>query len=311
MKRILPLLLCICVLTSALLLPTFAHSGDTDASGGHVNHSIGKYHYHHGKPAHQHPNGVCPYDKPLSNIKIGDFIVFGFLGSIILLVVWGLISSTVDKIKCRAKTKKQKNRATASTVHPSSKPNQEKQDIRNVKEAPRPPEPPIPSTHRIHHGSEDAPIYSVPKQTNIVPRSIPAHHSVQPQHKEGVSRLQSRPPFVLDINAAYIPPSQIEQYLIALNSERASRAVTEPFELYDLHTNTDTEPFRVSCRVISKKGNIYDTSLTSCSCPDYKIRHAVCKHMLALAMKVNAITIDIELLKKAPLDSKPQTKHNE
>ena len=39
-----------------------AHSGRTDANGGHYNHSTGEYHYHHGRPAHQHINGECKYD---------------------------------------------------------------------------------------------------------------------------------------------------------------------------------------------------------------------------------------------------------
>lgn len=38
----------------------FAHSGRTDANGGH--NSPSGYHYHHGYDAHQHPGGVCPYD---------------------------------------------------------------------------------------------------------------------------------------------------------------------------------------------------------------------------------------------------------
>lgn len=52
----------------ALLLPillcslALAHGGGTDAQGGHYNAATGKYHYHHGYPAHDHPNGVCPYD---------------------------------------------------------------------------------------------------------------------------------------------------------------------------------------------------------------------------------------------------------
>ena len=37
-----------------------AHSGGTDDEGGH--NSPDGYHYHHGYPAHQHPNGECPYD---------------------------------------------------------------------------------------------------------------------------------------------------------------------------------------------------------------------------------------------------------
>lgn len=43
-----------------------AHSGRTDSRGGHHDYKnksgLGSYHYHHGYPAHLHPNGVCPYD---------------------------------------------------------------------------------------------------------------------------------------------------------------------------------------------------------------------------------------------------------
>lgn len=51
----------------AILLCTvsYAHSGRTDANGGHYNRSTGEYHYHHGYSAHQHPGGVCPYDTPV------------------------------------------------------------------------------------------------------------------------------------------------------------------------------------------------------------------------------------------------------
>ena len=46
---------------------TFAHSGRTDAQGGHHDYKnasgLGSYHYHHGYPAHLHTNGICPYDK--------------------------------------------------------------------------------------------------------------------------------------------------------------------------------------------------------------------------------------------------------
>lgn len=41
---------------------SFAHSGGTDSEGGHYDHSTGEYHYHHGYPAHQHPDGICPYE---------------------------------------------------------------------------------------------------------------------------------------------------------------------------------------------------------------------------------------------------------
>lgn len=46
-----------------------AHSGRTDSNGGHRDRSTGTYHYHHGHPAHQHPNGICPYSKKTDNTE--------------------------------------------------------------------------------------------------------------------------------------------------------------------------------------------------------------------------------------------------
>lgn len=63
MKRLLLLL----VLVAMLAVPVAAHSGGTDAQGGHTDHSTGEYHYHHGYPAHQHKDmdgdgdKDCPY----------------------------------------------------------------------------------------------------------------------------------------------------------------------------------------------------------------------------------------------------------
>lgn len=60
MKRWVCLLIVVLIaLTSSSAL---AHSGRTDSSGGHTDHSTGAYHYHHGYPAHQHSGGECPYD---------------------------------------------------------------------------------------------------------------------------------------------------------------------------------------------------------------------------------------------------------
>lgn len=52
------------LMLACLLLCTvaFAHGGSTDSKGGHTDRSTGEYHYHHGYPAHDHENGVCPYD---------------------------------------------------------------------------------------------------------------------------------------------------------------------------------------------------------------------------------------------------------
>lgn len=53
----------ITLLVPLLALAVFSHSGRTDSAGGHYDRSTGKYHYHHGHPAHSHPNGVCPYKR--------------------------------------------------------------------------------------------------------------------------------------------------------------------------------------------------------------------------------------------------------
>lgn len=49
-----------------LSLLAFSHPGRTDANGGHHDRKNGGYHYHHGYSAHDHPNGVCPYESPKS-----------------------------------------------------------------------------------------------------------------------------------------------------------------------------------------------------------------------------------------------------
>lgn len=58
MKKPFSIFLCLMLLS----IVASAHAGRTDASGGHWDRSDGTYHYHHGYPAHQHTNGICPYD---------------------------------------------------------------------------------------------------------------------------------------------------------------------------------------------------------------------------------------------------------
>lgn len=56
-KWILPI-----TLIPVISFSVYAHPGRTDSSGGHYDRSTGEYNYHHGYPAHQHPDGVCPYN---------------------------------------------------------------------------------------------------------------------------------------------------------------------------------------------------------------------------------------------------------
>ena len=53
---------------------SYAHSGRTDANGGHKDNKnksgLGSYHYHcGGHPAHLHTNGICPYASNSSSSK--------------------------------------------------------------------------------------------------------------------------------------------------------------------------------------------------------------------------------------------------
>ena len=62
MKKTFALVILILLLISHCgVLVASAHSGGTDSKGGHTNSATGEYHYHHGYPAHSHPNGICPY----------------------------------------------------------------------------------------------------------------------------------------------------------------------------------------------------------------------------------------------------------
>ncbi|MCH5213142.1 MAG: YHYH domain-containing protein [Oscillospiraceae bacterium] len=52
----------IIIIITSITMSVSAHPGKTDSKGGHHDSSTGEYHYHHGYSAHQHSNGVCPYD---------------------------------------------------------------------------------------------------------------------------------------------------------------------------------------------------------------------------------------------------------
>lgn len=54
MKKLFKAVCVIVLLISIFTIAISAHSGRTDANGGHYDSSTGKYHYHHGYSAHQH-----------------------------------------------------------------------------------------------------------------------------------------------------------------------------------------------------------------------------------------------------------------
>ena len=138
MKR---LLLCSLSLLMILLscLPASAHSGKTDASGGHYDSSTGEYHYHHGYPAHSHKNG-CPYgyddktgsnsgnssigsSKGLSTSEGGVFgilLLFGFIAAFVVVIFMIVNSSSTNHRTHSQKPHKPSSHSSSSQLSPSA-----------------------------------------------------------------------------------------------------------------------------------------------------------------------------------------------
>lgn len=140
-KRLLAFLLAFLLLLSPAAL---AHSGKTDANGGHYDRSTGKYHYHHGYPAHQHydtdGDGIidCPYDfddqtdhssrsdsgsshagqstprpspqksddSKAKHISVGEIVVFVILAPIVVLYAFMFIGEPILALIDRIKEKR-------------------------------------------------------------------------------------------------------------------------------------------------------------------------------------------------------------
>lgn len=102
------LMLIIFVLFSFLCFTNtaLAHGGRTDSQGGHHDRQNGGYHYHHGYPAHDHPNGECPYkfkdktnhDSGAKNIDVGSCIENSISFALVSIWTIPLIYYLISKI---------------------------------------------------------------------------------------------------------------------------------------------------------------------------------------------------------------------
>lgn len=82
-----------------------------------------------------------------------------------------------------------------------------------------------------------------------------------------------------DGSMSLIPADLHSDYIHSLRTERLDKATNDSFSF--------SLPLPISTTVISNE-NRYDTTLLSCTCPDHQHRHLVCKHMLALALRIHA-----------------------
>ena len=99
MKKCIVLMLLFLLVLGCFSITLYAHSGGTDGAGGHTNHSTGEYHYHHGRPAHQHPNGVCPYANSNNTSAFASDGELGFVFPLIVSVLSGGASIYLFAIK--------------------------------------------------------------------------------------------------------------------------------------------------------------------------------------------------------------------
>ena len=156
--------------------------------------------------------------------------------------------------------------------------------------------------------SSSTPIRTVAPQvpTATRPPAVADHLSIKAKptaHKAPsrptVTNDAPAPADIIEFNSDYLTYAQALAYTLSLQTPRGNRAVTEPFIFEGMRADENAEPLRVSCTVTSlKSSGQYKTTLTSCSCPDHRSRRLPCKHMIALAIKVNAIIVDAEELKK-------------
>ncbi|MBQ3063959.1 MAG: YHYH domain-containing protein [Clostridia bacterium] len=319
MKRKIFILFTIVLLLSLLILPILAHSGRTDQYGGHWDHSTGEYHYH-GTPNSNHSSssgsssgsnkeGSSNKSKSSNN---SDWIALAIVGGpFCLFLLWAfIISPLVEKIKeAFAPPQNEQKPLTppptkAEEAHkapsapitakskPTTPPSLPKEPGKGKSATAKQATPPLPRTH----GSENHfPPTAV--QPTVSPQSQsptqPSGKSAALSPKASTPIGSQAPSWLLDIDPNYFTDTQRTQFASALDKERAKRATTEPLVFKDLKVNKDHTPYRVTCSVISHKSyQEYQTSLISCTCKDYQTRRLPCKHMIALAIKVDAIIID-------------------
>lgn len=104
MRKLFKSICIVALLIFSLTIIVSAHSGKTDANGGHYDHSTGGYHYHHGRSAHSHydidGDGTidCPYDVKVKNdssktdsnkMDFGDIVlIFILIGGVVCVGIY-------------------------------------------------------------------------------------------------------------------------------------------------------------------------------------------------------------------------------
>lgn len=326
----------------ALLLvnAVFAHSGMTDASGGHWDNEYNEYHYHcGGNPAHKHYGGICPYNRipaDTSNkdsygngnsnsgtrkedtMDIWDVILLGAIGLFVVLpIVIVILSSIGDKMREKRKNNEHKQQDESTSLINDEQENAELRkiiaDLENEnKELKR---------ANSEKGEIIASLSSLNKEQLV------ELDKVRKENEKLKNNLQEAKNSVADANYEVIKTREKDR----VDIESLTQNLVHAFNDYEVlnkyyrstskgklenafNTNLTVSKilrFNLEAEIISEgeKGiNKYNTTFDSCTCEDYRFRckkeGTSCKHMLYLMYSFGVLQLQPERLKASFLVGK-------
>lgn len=336
-KRPLLFFLCVLLLMSTLALSALAHPGRTDQYGGHWDHSTGEYHYHGtpdsshsgGSSSGNDTNRDWESSSSSSSGSSKSSNTGEIVGTVIACIVFApvilicIFLPIGEKIKDFFSRKAQgvppdtppPQKSTQEAV--DEKPNQTQAAPTIEKRTPPPkasqapscvakpvPKPPLRgSEHDSLNKSSSVSAstrHTAPSKAVAAPPPVTKAPQPEPTPRplSFANSIIAENPAVLKADPAYLTEAEVLAYAISLETPRGKKAVAEQFWIKNKKTDTTTTPHRASASIVSlNSSQEYNTTLVRCSCPDHRARHMPCKHMIALAISVNAITVDIEALK--------------
>lgn len=295
MKHIKTLLILIVLIALFLTLSVSAHSGRTDGNGGHHDSITGEYHYHcGGHPAHQHANGICPYDNsiPTGNESQNDsevikvFIFFIVVGIIVILF---LIKRLIEESKNKTASLYQKEAEKYKSLY-----------LESLKH----------SDSRLEDkiAALEANLAAIRQEKITLNKDFLNEVSLSNSLKENIAKLErelekekERSNLYFKMNDA-LQASAPNQWLKAAFANREHIFFSPQYPLrsyldsiFEGRLNNANKsdlsieyPLLVISRIHSGK-NCYQTTMFNCTCKDFQYRKKPCKHMIFLAKNVGTL----------------------
>lgn len=322
------------VLFALFLVNTvFAHSGMTDAAGGHWDNEYNEYHYHcGGNPAHKHYGGICPYNripvdtsnkdgygngnsnsgtKEERTMDIWDIILIGIIGFVVLAIIFSIVKENIqDK---REAKKREQERKSAEADNRIIDLNKKIADLENK------------NKNLQRKNDEQSEFVSCLKKLNQ--EQADEINSLKIENDKLKSALKEEKNIVADANYEVTQSREREKIDIEILTQNLSHAFND-YEILNKYYrsvnsgklesafNTDLSvskilKFDIEAEIVSKgkkETNKYNTTFESCTCEDYKYRchkdNTVCKHMLYLMYSFGVLQLQPERLKASFLVGK-------